>query len=326
VMEVAYKIENAIFLVVGVFFSFAFIACIYARTFEWNQSKAAKRFVRFSQHASLGVSILLIVWQIDPYGIQGVYNAGMIVFLKDLMSLVLLSEAIMLAQVLHMVILDHKDSRFKDPFFGVGAPALVLLLIEIPTSCISYLKDLEIYRSIFFAAATLVLFIAAVSCLRLFLITEKTERAIAGQHSITSQRSHDRNQEVTRRLVRSFILILTLTALELFMTIDVIKTNQSLKASQIADADNYHFEMVPLMYCLGLIVCLFHCWLPFRKPRLIEAFASAEKPVAQQPVNPTQFTALQTMGTDDLAEVMAIVPTFASMPSFNKTKTPPLNA
>jgi hypothetical protein len=280
-IAVGYTIESALFFVIGVIFSILFALCNYARQYPWNKEKASRTLVRFTQKSSLICSILMIIWQADPKTHKGMYSVWFVLFLKDIITCLLLAGAILLCHTLYVVIMEQKmtkkQSKFKNPVYGVGIPMVVLFFIAISSTIISYRTNEEIYRVLFFAAATIILAVVSVVSWRMFSVIRASERAVAQRTSLTSKHVQERTRDLKKKLTRSVSIATVLTVLEFYTTIEVIVARRSLQATQAPDPQHYEFSPIPLMFVLGLTISLFYCWLPFKKPIVITPAPHQEK-------------------------------------------------
>eukprot|EP00475_Leptophrys_vorax_P004562 TRINITY_DN12731_c0_g1_i1.p1 TRINITY_DN12731_c0_g1~~TRINITY_DN12731_c0_g1_i1.p1 ORF type:complete len:351 (+),score=67.70 TRINITY_DN12731_c0_g1_i1:48-1100(+) len=261
-----YWVEFVVFLSVGVVLVILGALCLYARKFPWNKQKASTVFLTYAQGSSFLCSVIFLILQVDCRGVFGVYGVITIVLLKDAITLTLLCSALMLSQALHVAFLDNRPSIFKNLYVTIGIPMTLLFSLAVSMTIISYQRDEEYYRAAFYIAATVVIFWSALAGIRMLLVILKSDRAFSSRNSITSKEAQERTRELRVRLTRSIIILTAIGIMETYTFIQVLVDKVSLKSSQFADANNYQFTPVPMMFALGLIVSYMHCWLPYSVP------------------------------------------------------------
>jgi hypothetical protein len=265
-----YKVEQGVIAFGGFCFLLIGMLVIYSRRFPWNADKANTKLVAYAHFVVLTSGILLIIWSVDPRLLYGFYPLLFVLILKDFLTLLLISIALLYSQVIYCVLMEsrmHDVSFFmKNSWLSVGIPMVCLGVINIVTSVISIQTNQEVYRAIFFCSVGAVMAIADIYSIAMFVLlktNQKTLKKLRSHSSIDSIRPSE--NIVKGKMKRSFIFLAAVFILQFYMAVDTLIARRSLTQSQVPDPAKYHFFMTPFIYFGGLTVCVIHSWLPFKK-------------------------------------------------------------
>jgi hypothetical protein len=269
VVSPAYKVEQSAIAFGGAIFCLLGGLAIYSRRFPWNTEKAQTRLVSYAHFVILVSGLALMIWSVDPRMFYGIYPMLFVIIVKDFITLLLISTALLYSQVIHCIVVESKmrsiSPLVRNPWISVGIPMASLGIINISTTIISIQRNQEVYRAIFFGSIGIMMAVADIYSIVMFFVLQANQRSM---QTIRSQSTIDAKQpsetKVKNNLKKSFILLAAIFILQFYMAIDVLRAKRTLVSSQIPDRTKYNLSMPILIYFIGLTVCVIHSWLPLR--------------------------------------------------------------
>jgi hypothetical protein len=261
-VDKAYRIEAVVFQVIGALFFIWGVVLLIARCLPHNRTVKIKLIQRHCQWTLIICGILMVVWQVDPRHMYGIYPIYVIVVLKDAITLVLMCAAIVYTEVMYNIVQGSLQRGYKaivNFWLGVGLPFVPIILIQASMTTLSFMTDREIYRSIFFGFVALYVFINSITSVYLLgLVVWREWKA---------QTSFERNNSQTNlnlkwKLVRSSLLLLTVTGIQGYITGQVIRDDMSMTESQTWDPENYSISVIPIPFTLALCIVSIFAWIP----------------------------------------------------------------
>jgi hypothetical protein len=273
-MHPGYYFEQALGMtagIVSIFFGFVFLQMRH-KSFKLEATVKVKLFPTFCHLVLFSAGALMVIWNIDPRGLYGIYSIGVLVALKDLIQMLFLSTAFLFAHAQYVHFFTKVSQRspiYTSAWIGCGIPTGIVLIADIVCDSFAISRDQEYYRVPQFYITSAVVFIVAVCCTWMFYLVSVSERAVS-QSKRGLSNPHTPNDSV-RNFLRKLVavnVIMYAMAIVLFTGAALNDHSVSLTQAQIPDAQTWKIYNAPYLNAASLAVIAFGAYIPLKNTLL----------------------------------------------------------